>query len=188
VRGNNARDEVARHRTAFDARREEFMDAAHRAAGAELPGQPAGTLQPSAMPDPSQRDRASTLLPLLEGRRLAMDSSMWQAPTLTLVAQAFLLGVLIDQSVGWAVAAAIAAAGVLALATAMLALWLLHDRERHFAERVKAQAAELGLGDLNWTTERGKSHLLEWPGWLLWEAVLFAFVVADVLALIVTRT
>jgi hypothetical protein len=70
----------------------------------------------------------------------------------------------------------------------MLALWLLHDRERHFAERVKAQAAELGLGDLNWTTERGKSHLLEWPGWLLWEAVLFAFVVADVLALIVTRT
>jgi hypothetical protein len=189
--GNKARDEVAEHRKLFDASREEFMDAAHRAAGAVVPGQaddPAGTVPPSPMADTAQRDRAAMLLPVLEGRRLATDNSMWQAPTLTLVAQAFLLGVLTDRNVGWAVGSAVAVAGVLALATAMLALWLLHDRERHFAERVKDQAVELGLGDPNRATERGKGHLLEWPGWLLWELVLFAFVVADVLALIVTRT
>lgn len=35
----------------------------------------------------AQRERAMTLL---EGRRLATDNSMWQALTLTLVAQAYL--------------------------------------------------------------------------------------------------
>jgi hypothetical protein len=136
-------------------------------------------------PTAAQREQT---LQLLEGRRLAIDGSMWQAPTLTLVAQAFLLGVLTNRSVGWAIAAAVAVAGVFALATAMLALWLLHDRERHFAERVKDHAVALGLGDPNRTNQRCEVHPLEWSGWLLWEAVLFAFIVADVLALIITRT
>jgi hypothetical protein len=141
------------------------------------------------MDDASQRERASALLALLEGRRLATDSSMWQAPTLTLVAQAFLLGVLTDKSVGWGVAWAVAIAGILALLTAMLALWLLHDRERHFAERVREQAALLGLGNPNRTSRRSKRHLLEWPGWVAWEVVLAAFLVADALALaLTTRT
>jgi hypothetical protein len=34
--GNETRDDVARHRTTFDARREEFMAAAVRSAGAKL--------------------------------------------------------------------------------------------------------------------------------------------------------
>ena len=111
---------------------------------------------------------------------------MWQAPTLTLIAQAFLLGVLTDEGVGWWVASAVAAAGILAALTAMLALWLLHDREHHFGERVKQQAIELGLGDPNRTSDRGNGHPLEWPGWVAWEVVLLAFLVADALALALT--
>jgi hypothetical protein len=44
-----------------------------------------------------QRQRA---LQLLEDRRLAADASMWQAPSLTLVAQAFLLTILTNHDVG----------------------------------------------------------------------------------------
>jgi hypothetical protein len=111
---------------------------------------------------------------------------MWQAPTLTLIAQAFLLSVLTDESVGWWVASAVAAAGILAALTAMLALWLLHDRENHFGGRVKAQAIALGLGDPNRTSDRQKRHPLEWPGWKVWEVVLLAFLVADALAFALT--
>jgi hypothetical protein len=39
--GDRTRDEVTEQRTTFDARREELMDAARRAAGAELPSSPA---------------------------------------------------------------------------------------------------------------------------------------------------
>ena len=131
-----------------------------------------------------QRERA---MALLEGRRLAIDASMWQAPTLTLVAQAFLLGVLTDKAVGWAVAVSVAVAGVLASGTSMFALWQLRDRERHFSERVREHAKALDLGDLNRSSERSRLHPLEWRSWWFWEAVLFAFVVADLLALVVTR-
>src|SRR5262245_707346 len=121
-----------------------------------------------------QRERAMTLL---ENRRLAIDQSMWQAPTLTLVAQAFLLSVLTDKAVNWTVATSVAGAGVLPSATAMSALWLLHDRERHFSERVKEYATMLHRGDLNRSSARARFHPLEWRGWWFWEAVLFAFVV-----------
>lgn len=124
---------------------------------------------------------------LLEGRRLAIDGFMWQGPTLTLVVQAFLLGVLTDDEVGWTVATAIAVAGVLACLTAMYALWLLHDRERHFSERVDEHADVLGLGKLTRTNHRRKRHPLEWKGWLVWQLVFLVFIVADLLALIVTR-
>jgi hypothetical protein len=69
----------------------------------------------------------------------------------------------------------------------MFALALLHDRERHFGERVKVHAVVLGLGDPNRTVRRPKCHPLEWKGWWLWEAALAAFIVADVLALMLTR-
>ncbi len=125
---------------------------------------------------------------LLEGRRLAIDGFMWQAPTLTLVVQAFLLGVLTDAHVGWTVATSVALAGVLACATAMYALRLLDDRAGNFSERVTDHALALGLGDLNRRSHRPKRHPLEWEGWLIWQAALFAFIVADLLALIVTRS
>jgi hypothetical protein len=86
------------------------------------------------VPD-EQRERA---LMLLESRRQAIDNFMSQAPTLTLVVQAFLLGVLTDDHVDWTVATSIVVAGVLACLTAMDALWLLHDREEHFASASKS--------------------------------------------------
>jgi hypothetical protein len=133
----------------------------------------------------NQRERA---LELLEGRRLATDASMWQAPSLTLVAQAFLLAILTDDDVGWTVASFVAGAGVLACLTAILALWLLHDREYDFGERVRVHAEELRLGNPNRTPkDRSKWHPLEWKGRDLWSIALAAFIVADVVALFVTR-
>jgi hypothetical protein len=139
------------------------------------------------MGEPQDNDRALTKLHLLENRRLAIDQSTWQGPTLTLVVQAFLLGVLTDDGVGWAVASAVAAAGISASLVSMLALWLLHDREAHYGERVKELAATLELDDLNRTNNTGRLFL-DWKGWRVWELVLFVFLVADVVALIVTRT
>jgi hypothetical protein len=132
-----------------------------------------------------QRTQALTLL---ESRRLAIDQSMWQAPTLTLVAQAFLLGVLTDQNVGWVVAAVVAGAGVVAVGVAMLALWLLHDRELDFGRRVEAHAKALGLGNPNRQHHRRKGHPLEWKGRWVWGLVLLLFAIADIVALIFTRT
>jgi hypothetical protein len=54
---------------------------------------------------------------------------------------------------------------VLACVTAILALWLLHDREYDFGERVRVHAEELGLGNPNRTRggkKRSKRHPLEW--------------------------
>lgn len=98
-----------------------------------------------------------------------------------------MLGVLTDDSVGWWVGAAVALAGVFALGVAMLALWLLRDREKHFSGRVNEHAEALGLGNLNRTSKRHSRHPLEWKGWVVWEVVLAAFLVADLFALICTR-
>jgi hypothetical protein len=133
--------------------------------------------------EPTGDERA---LLLLEGRRLAYDAAMWQAPTLVLVVQAFLLAVLTDPGVDSTVALFVAIAGVAALLVAGIALWQLHDRERHYSERVTAQALGLTLGDPNRHRERRRRHLLEWPSWALWEAVLGLFALADVLALVLT--
>ena len=136
--------------------------------------------------DDAQRARAMAALTLLEGRRQELAGAMWQAPSLTFVAQAFLLGVLTRETVGWAVAIPIAAAGVIATLTAMYALVLLRDREVHFGERVRSLALGLGLGDPNRTSRRSAAHVLEWKGWVLWEIVLGVFIVADMLALFCT--
>lgn len=132
-------------------------------------------------------EQRSAAMALLEGRRLAIDGFTWQGPSLTLVVQAFLLGVLTDDTVGWTVATAVAVAGVLACGMAMYALWLLHDREVHYSERVADHALALGLGDPRRARRPNGFHPLEWKGWLIWEGVLCAFVIADVIALIATR-
>jgi hypothetical protein len=136
--------------------------------------------------DDAQRARAMAALTLLEGGRQEHAAAMWQAPSLTFVAQAFLLGVLTREGVGWAVAISIAAAGVIATLTAMYALWLLSDREGHFGERVKSLALALGLGNPNRKSRRSAWHVLEWKGWVVWEIVLCVFIVADLLALVCT--
>jgi hypothetical protein len=68
-----------------------------------------------------------------------------------------------------------------------LALSKLHDRERHFSKRISRHAIALGRADPNRSRERSRWHSLEWPGWRLWALPFLAFVVADVLALVLTH-
>jgi hypothetical protein len=130
-------------------------------------------------------ERRKLKLTLLEGRRSEIDGYMWQAPALTLVAQAFLLRVLTDRGVGCAVATAVAVAGALATVTAALALWILHDREYDFGKRVERQARLLGLGPIRrlQTSRRGSWNPLEVKGYVVWSVALGSFVVADAIAL-----
>lgn len=73
-------------------------------------------------------------LPLLEGRRNALEQSMWQAPGLTIAAQAFLLIVLTNDTVDDTARLWILTAGVVACAAAILALIRLRAREILYAE------------------------------------------------------
>jgi hypothetical protein len=126
---------------------------------------------------------------LLEGRRLAIEASMWQAPTLTIVGQAFILGVLTNRRVGLPVALLVASAGVLVSFATALALWQQRDRETLFSERIKDHASGLGWPDprrQHLGRSRGAWHPLEWPGWKIWIAPVVLFGVADILALILT--
>jgi hypothetical protein len=138
---------------------------------------------------PMTDEEHARALTLLEGRRLAIDASMWQAPTLTLVAQAFLLEVLTDDKVGWVVGAFVALAGVLACSAAIVALWLLRDREVAFSKRITLHTDALNLEELARTPppDRSTRSPLEWKGYIIWTVVLAAFIVADVVALFVTR-
>jgi hypothetical protein len=133
-------------------------------------------------------------LQLLEGRRLALDSSMWEVPALTVAGQAFLLQVLTDPNLGWWVAVPVALAGVVASVAAGLSLWQQRDREVLHSKAVAALALDLGLGDPRRAElereYRGGRH----QGWLLnvraywfWFATLACFVVADLFALIASR-
>jgi len=129
-------------------------------------------------------------LEVQEGRRLAHQNAMWQAPTLTLVAQAFLLTVLTDERVPQTVALFVAIAGGAALLVAGFALGQLHNRERWQSEAVREHANALGLGDLNRPKPKMSKRWArpkEWPGWVFWEATFVLFLVADIVALVLTN-
>lgn len=141
---------------------------------------------------------------LLEGRRLGTDTSMWQVPTLTMTAQAFLLIVITNREVPWSVATAVTVATVLGSLAAGFALWRAGSNERLFSTEINHHVARLGM------PEPTRERLKEYPGacwpaaaetpaspepnegrnvWVtaFWPAVLAAFLVADVVALIATR-
>jgi hypothetical protein len=132
-------------------------------------------------------ERHKLRLGLLEGRRLAIDGFMWQAPALTLVVQAFLLRVLTDKTVNCTVATAVAVAGILATITAALALFLLHNREFGFGKRVEMEAKALGIDPIRRTMRKGPAHVLEIKGYAVWGVVLASFAVADGIALRYTQ-
>lgn len=128
-------------------------------------------------------ERRKLRLTVLEGRRSAADGFMWQAPVLTLAVQAFLLRILATEK-DPVVATAVAAAGVLATMTAVLALFILHDREVQFAERVEDDANLLGLGSLRrQPSGRDREHPLEWKGYIVWTVVLATFAIVDLVVL-----
>ena len=133
-------------------------------------------------------DEDREVLRLLEGRRLAIDAAMWQGPTLTLVAQAFLLGVLTDAHVKLAVAIAVALAGVVVVVVAGVSLMAQRGREVELSRRIEEHASAVGLPELR--RRRGPRHWwrpLDWPPWAVWALVIYPlFALADVLALVLT--
>jgi hypothetical protein len=133
--------------------------------------------------DDAQRERAMAAVTLLEGRRRDLQTSLTQIPSLTFLAQAFLLGVLTRESVGWAVAVPIAVAGVIATFAQIFVLVVVRVRVIRLHKRVRSRANELGLGELDLFYGRMRWWKL---GWGLWPIVMALFIVADVLALVVT--
>ena len=119
---------------------------------------------------------------LLEGRRLAVDGAMWQAPTLTLVAQVFLLGVLTDGSVRFAIALFVALAGLTALVVVAVSLWQQRDRETTVRRYIDDAADVPAIGP-----SECRPRPPNWRTWALWTFVVFPlFGAADVLALVLT--
>jgi hypothetical protein len=130
-------------------------------------------------------------LRLLEGRRLSYDDAMWQAPTLTVLSQTFLLVILSDPSVRFGVALAIAMAGWITLFVVAIALWHLRDREEHFSERINELAGQLGVEEPTRRRVKRKGRIepwLDWEAWKMWRAVFIGFAVADLVALVWTHS
>jgi hypothetical protein len=121
-------------------------------------------------------------LTILEGRRLAIDNAMWQAPTLTLVAQAFLLTVLTDSGVRFTVALFAAVGGLAALMVVAISLWQQRDRETTYRDYIDGAA---GVPEIERSGDGRKPPNVR--TWALWSfLVLPLFGVADVLALALT--
>jgi hypothetical protein len=95
----------------------------------------------------ADRDRVATFLTQLESRRSSVDQQMWQAPTLTIAAQAFLLVVLTDSNVSGRARLWIVIAGIAACVAAILSLVRLRAREIGFSEAGGYVCARAGLPD-----------------------------------------
>ncbi len=161
--------------------------------------------------DTSDRDkwwaddrRADAFLTLLEGRRVALEQAMWQAPTLTIAAQAFLLAVLTDSQVADTARLWILVAGIAACVAAALALVRLRVREVTYSEAVGFVCEKRCLPDprpfgLDRKEADHKPALfdrgLRWVGgrrrfptvYIFWIVALALFVVADVVAYCSTK-
>lgn len=139
----------------------------------------------ASMREPDYRATRLESLKLLERRRASYDVAMWQAPTLTVLSQTFLLTILSDHDIRFRVALWAAIAGWVTLGAVAIVLWQLRDRELHFSGRISALAGSLGM---EWPTRRHvRRKLLQRPlelkAWVLWYVVFAAFAVADYVAL-----
>jgi hypothetical protein len=85
-------------------------------------------------------ESAREFVRLLEGRRLAYEQAQWQAPTLTIAAQAFLLTVLSNSEVSGTARVFILIAGALASFAAAMALIRLRARELLYSGAVSYHA------------------------------------------------
>jgi hypothetical protein len=88
------------------------------------------------------RQRELVTLERLERRRGDTWQGMWLAPLIAIVAQAFLLGVLVDENIGWLARAAVLVAAV---ATSLSAIWSVlraHAREVQYSEAISEWTGE----------------------------------------------
>jgi hypothetical protein len=92
-------------------------------------------------------EQVGVLLDHLERRRNALDQSTWQAPGLTIAAQAFLLNVLTNEAVDPLARAVILVAGVGAVLAAAASLLRLRFREVLYSEVIGRYAELAGIPD-----------------------------------------
>jgi hypothetical protein len=94
-----------------------------------------------------ERNPERLFLEHLESRRGELAVAMWQAPTLTFTAQAFLLIVLTNDDVSTSARLAVLVAGVMATLVAIFALLRLRQREVLYSEAIAFYADKLKMPD-----------------------------------------
>jgi hypothetical protein len=136
--------------------------------------------------DPSERLR------LIEQRRSAAEVSLWQLPSVSIAAQAFLLAVGLDpKAEDWArvlvgvvgILTVLATGFVVAFQGARVTVfgrWLAMELNRSLEERVLVTQLDEG-GDPTLTLNRAQKSLLRLPTpFWFWGLTLIGFLVADV--------
>jgi hypothetical protein len=130
---------------------------------------------------------------------------MWQAPALTIAAQAFLLQVLTNRSIDGGARALILAAGAIAGIAAVLSLLRLREREVRYSDAIAHYAYTAGIPEFrpdrlprrslerqgrSARFDRWLQRIVGWCGWpgvyLVWVLALVLFVVADIVAFLLT--
>lgn len=96
----------------------------------------------------SERDVEVLFLDHLDRRRTELAAAMWQAPALTIAAQAFLLIVLTDEGVSAWARAVVLVAGVAATLAAIGALLRLRQREVLYSDAIAFYGERIGMRDL----------------------------------------
>jgi hypothetical protein len=139
----------------------------------------------------SDQQRDAVFLEHLENRRSELAVAGWQAPAITMVAQAFLLSFLASNVASNARLVALVA-GILATLAAVISQLRLRAREEHYSEAIGFYAKQWGIRDprpFNLQRDEPATRLLRaansswWPPiHVSWTIALLAFVVADFFA------
>ncbi len=129
---------------------------------------------------------------------------MWQAPALTIAAQAFLLSVLTDRGVSWCARLFILIGGLAAIWAALASLVRLRSREVLYSDAIAYEFDRRGLDDprpdnleRKALERKGRWHKVDrsvqtWAGrwtmpiYLVWVIALLLFALADVMAFLLT--
>lgn len=151
----------------------------------------------------------SAFITHLDELRREVSQAMWQAPTLTVAAQAFLLRILTDDSVSGFARLVIGAAGVAATFAALWSLLRLREREVLYHDAIAHQFDAWNMPDPRPEKLERKPLKPERPGssakldrrlqeavapsesrrfpiHVVWGVVLLGFVLADIVALACT--
>jgi hypothetical protein len=138
--------------------------------------------------------QAKELLPILEQRRSQVDVQLWGAPTLLVVAQAFLYAAAFGSVPHWA-RLTVLGIGPVVLAVAWRAMSKMRYLETTHSEAVARCLAVLDLGEIRrgypdslvydktWTTRRGRAFrwVVVWPkAHYGWYGVFLVFIAADI--------
>jgi hypothetical protein len=129
----------------------------------------------------------------LERRRGELAVAQWQAPGLTIAAQAFLLQVLANTDIDASARKWVLWAGIMASVAALAALLRLRQREAKYSDAIAFYGGKLGMRDprphdlegtplIRWDPSSVLDRVLRWvAGWRLWPAIHFFWIAALIL-------